>query len=253
MESCTLTSDPAANTFDTIAFDADDTLWHTERLYVDVQNRFRHLLAPYQVTQPIEQRLHEIEIGNLSLYGYGIKGFALSLIEAAIALTDGRIRGADIQKIIDWAKAMLTTQIELIDGVPDVLAHLANVAPLLLITKGDYFDQQTKLERSGLRSYFRHIEIVNEKTRDTYAGLLDKYRISPARFLMVGNSLRSDILPVIAVGGRAVHIAYHLTWAHEHADLPESGRDRCFELDHIGHLPALVDSLLNASANSQAG
>jgi len=229
--------------FDLIAFDADDTLWHSESHYADAQAKFKQLLTQYHSPEQIEQRLHQTEMRNLQLYGYGIKGFALSLIETAIELTEGRIRGDEIQHLIDLAKDMLTAEVQLLDHAADSVARLAASYPLMLITKGDLFDQETKIARSGLRPYFQYIEVVSDKTDDSYSALLAKYQLDPARFLMVGNSLRSDILPVVALGGQAVYIPYQITWAHETVVLSEQDRSRFFELEHIGLLPALVERL----------
>jgi putative hydrolase of the HAD superfamily len=229
--------------FDAIAFDADDTLWHTESLYSGAQDKFKRLLAHYHNAERIEQQLHQTEIRNLQYYGYGIKGFTLSLIETAIELTEGRILGTEVQKVIDLAKDMLTADVQLLEYAEETVARLADSYPLMIITKGDLFDQEVKIARSGLRQYFRYIEIVSDKTRDNYATLLAKYHLAPSQFLMVGNSLRSDILPVVALGGWAVYIPYRITWAHENV-LPQDGdRKRYFELEHLGLLPALIEEL----------
>jgi putative hydrolase of the HAD superfamily len=229
--------------FDLIAFDADDTLWHSESLYSAAQDKFKQLLAPYHSAERIGRELHQTEMRNLQYYGYGIKGFALSLIETAIQLTQGRISGREIQKVIDLAKDMLTAEVQLLDHAQETVARLAASYPLMMVTKGDLFDQEAKIARSGLRQYFQYIEIVSDKTREGYATLLARYHLAPSRFLMVGNSLRSDILPVIALGGRAVHIPYHITWAHENVSLSEGDRKRYFELEHLGLLPALIEKL----------
>ncbi len=234
--------------FDLIAFDADDTLWHSESLYAGMQERFAQLLACYHPPAYVAQKLHQTEMRNLQYYGYGLKGFTLSLIETAIELTQGRISGAEILQVIDLAKAALTAEVQLLDHAQDTLAQLADQYPLMLITKGDLFDQEAKLARSGLESYFQHVEIVSEKTRRTYAALLARRQLVPARFLMVGNSLRSDILPVVELGGRAVHIPYHITWAHESVVLADADRERYFELQHLGLLPALLERLRHAQA-----
>jgi putative hydrolase of the HAD superfamily len=228
---------------DLIAFDADDTLWHTEHLYVEVQQRFTDLLAPYGVDGPVDQRLLEIETRNVALYGYGIKGFALSLIEAAVDLTQGRISGRDVQQVIAWARDMMTADVELLDGAAPAVAELAGRFPLMIITKGDLFDQQSKVARSGLRPHFRRVEILSDKTPASYAALLMEHRVEPANFIMVGNSLRSDILPVLALGGAAVHVPYPLTWAHEHGEPPPDAAGGFHELERISDLPALIDRL----------
>jgi putative hydrolase of the HAD superfamily len=231
--------------FDLIAFDADDTLWHSESLYSEAQDKFEQLLAPYHSAGHVGQQLHQTEMRNLQYYGYGIKGFALSLIETAIELSQGRISGGEIQEVIDLAKDMLTAEVQLLDHAQETVTRLAASYPLMMITKGDLFDQEAKIARSGLRQYFRYIEIVSDKTHEGYATLLARYHLKPSRFLMVGNSLRSDILPVVALGGWAVHIPYHIAWAHENVPPPQGNQKRYFELEHLGLLPALIEKLKN--------
>jgi putative hydrolase of the HAD superfamily len=230
-------------TFDVIAFDADDTLWHSESLYATAQEEYRRLLAPYAEAEKIDRVLHQTEMQNLAVYGYGVKGFALSMIEAALELSQHRITGGEIQRVLDLAKQMLSTDVELIEGVAEVIAQLAETYPLMLITKGDLAHQEAKIEQSGLKPYFRSIEIVTDKTPQSYAALLAHHHIDPARFLMIGNSLRSDILPVLAIGGQAVHVPYAITWAHEHVDVPPDQQGRYHELEHIGQLPTLLTQL----------
>jgi putative hydrolase of the HAD superfamily len=230
-------------TFDVIAFDADDTLWHSESLYAAAQEEYRRLLAPYTGAEEIDRVLHQIEMRNLAAYGYGVKGFALSMIEAALELSERRITGSEVQRVLDVAKQMLSTEVELLEGAAEVIAQLAQAYPLLLITKGDLTHQEAKIEQSGLKPYFRAIEIVADKTPQSYAALLARYRVDPARFLMVGNSLRSDILPVLEIGGQAVHVPYAITWVHEHVDVPQDQQGRYHELEHIGQLPALLEQL----------
>ena len=169
---------------DVIAFDADDTLWHNESLFAMTQGKFKQLLAPYCAAEKVQEQLDETERHNLRYFGYGIKGFTLSMVETAIELTDGRIRGREIQEILTFAKEMLTTPVQLFDHVEDVLATLAESYLLMLITKGDLFDQEAKLARSGLATYFSHIEIISEKTQARYKAILTKYTIAPQRFLM---------------------------------------------------------------------
>jgi putative hydrolase of the HAD superfamily len=230
-------------TFDTIAFDADDTLWHSESLYAAAQEEYRRLLAPYAGTEQIDRVLHQTEMQNLGVYGYGVKGFALSMIEAALELSQQQITGSEVQRVLDLAKQMLSTDVELIEGVAEVIAQLATSYPLMLITKGDLAHQEAKIEQSGLKPYFRSIEIVTDKTPQSYAALLAHHHIEPSRFLMIGNSLRSDILPVLEIGGQAVHVPYAITWAHEHVDVPPEQQGRYHELEHIRHLPALIEQL----------
>jgi putative hydrolase of the HAD superfamily len=229
--------------FDIIAFDADDTLWHNESLYADVQTRFAALIAPYCQDCAVEERLYETEIRNLQHYGYGIKAFILSLIETAIEMTGARIPARDIGAIIAMGREMLDAQVTLLDHVPETVAALARDYPLMVITKGDLRDQEAKVARSGLQTYFKHIEIVSDKTPDAYAAILRRHGIAPARFLMVGNSLRSDILPVIEIGGRAVYMPYETTWAHEHVDPSDAQRARYHQIAHLGELPGLIERL----------
>ncbi len=230
-------------TFDVIAFDADDTLWHSESLYAAAQEEYRGLLAAYARAEEIDRVLHQTEMRNLSTYGYGVKGFALSMIEAALELSQRRISGGEIQRVLDLAKQMLSTDVELLEGVAEVVAQLAQTYSLMLITKGDLTHQEAKIEQSGLRPYFRSIEIVADKTPQSYAALLAKHHLDPARFLMIGNSLRSDVLPVLDIGGQAVHVPYAITWIHEHVEVPPDQQGRYHELEHIGQLPALVEQL----------
>ena len=229
-----------------IAFDADDTLWHNETLYTDTQTRFKQLLSDYASIEWIEQKLYQTEMRNLQYFGYGIKGFTLSMIETAIELTGGRIQGAEIQKIIDFAKEMRDAGIQLFEHVEETVARLSESYPLMLITKGDLLDQEAKIARSGLANYFKYIEIVSDKTRASYAEILARHGIEPQRFIMVGNSLRSDILPVLELGGKAVYIPFHLTWAHETNVELGVGPNTYLELEHIGLLPALIDELNHA-------
>jgi putative hydrolase of the HAD superfamily len=228
---------------DMIAFDADDTLWHNEVLYTEVQERFRQLLAPYADPKRIDECLYQTEIRNLTCYGYGIKAFALSLIEAAIELSDGRISGLEVGKVLAWAKGMVRAEVRLLPQAATVVAQLAARFPLMLITKGDLLDQEAKLARSGLAAYFPHVEVVSDKTPDRYAALLARHGLEGPRFMMVGNSLRSDILPVVALRGQAVYIPYQTTWAHEEVAVAEEERGRFHQLEHLGQLPGLVAEL----------
>jgi putative hydrolase of the HAD superfamily len=229
-----------------IALDGDDTLWHNETLFSMTQGRFRALLSrDVEVpTDILNARLLETERRNLPTYGYGIKGFVLSMIETAIEVTDKRIPAEDIQTILNYGRTMLEHPIELIEGAREVLETLrARDHELWLITKGDLFDQESKIARSGLVPFFHTIEIVSEKDQATYQRLLDRYGVFPEEFVMVGNSIRSDVLPVIAIGGRAVHVPYAIKWEHEHVvgDLPEGA----------GSVAKLIDLLGPDSADEQ--
>jgi len=222
----------------TLAFDADDTLWHNETHYAETQEAFRALLRPFHDDAWIDARLHETEMRNLGRYGYGIKGFTLSMIETALELTEDRLDGSGIRKVLELGQAMLDKPVDPLPGVAEVLAKVAGAYDLMLITKGDLFDQEAKLAKSGLGGHFSKVEIVSEKGEATYAALLQRHGIQPGTFTMVGNSVKSDILPVLALGGRAVHIPYHLTWAHEVVDSPVESPFPV--LDSIRDLPALL-------------
>ncbi|MBI5839834.1 MAG: HAD family hydrolase [Chloroflexi bacterium] len=231
--------------FDVIAFDADDTLWHNERLYVNAERQFANLLSHYHKPEWISERLLQAETRNVKHFGYGVKAFALSMIETAVELTEGRISGQDIQGIIDLAKEMLSAEVQLLDHVQETLPQLAANYRLMVITKGDLLDQETKTLRSGLGEYFQHIEVVSHKTRQSYERVLKRHSFQPERFLMVGNSLRSDIWPILELGGNAVYIPYEITWLHETADPPSDGHAGYHKLEHLGLLPALLEQLEN--------
>lgn len=203
-----------------IAFDADDTLWVNETLFRQAEDDFCELMKPYISTDDCTQRLFEVEMQNLPLYGYGIKPFTLSLIEAAIRFTEGRVSNEVIQQLIDNGKQMLEAPVELLDGIEDTLQQLSENYRLVVATKGDLLDQERKLIKSGLASYFHHIEIVSDKTQREYRKLVSHLDLQPEEFLMVGNSLKSDILPVLEIGSFAFHVPFHTTWAHEMADAP---------------------------------
>jgi putative hydrolase of the HAD superfamily len=229
--------------FDTIALDADDTLWHNERLFANAQVKFKQLLAQYHSPEWIAERLHQTEMRNIQHFGYGIKAFALSMIETALELTEGRVEASDIQALIDHAKEMMVAEVELLAHVNEAVPQLAKCYRLMVITKGDPLDQEAKLSRSGLLPYFWQVEVVSDKNPAVYLKVLKKYNLTPQRFVMVGNSLRSDILPVLELGGRAVYVPYHNTWVYETADAPSPGQPGYYEIEHLGHLPALLERL----------
>lgn len=226
-----------------IGFDADDTLWHNESIFENVHERYRVLLAQYHDAATVDRTLFATEMRNLELYGYGVKGFTLSAIETAIALTGGRISADEIQRLIDLGREMLAHPVELLEGVAETLPSLAARHRLILITKGDLRDQERKLAKSGLAEHFHHVEIVSEKDEATYATILRRQSLPADRFLMVGNSLKSDILPVLALGGAAAYIPYHLTWAHERVEEVPVVEGRFFRLKTLRELPRVVASL----------
>ena len=198
-----------------IGLDADDTLWQSEQFFKLTEARFVDLLAEYAEGADLSARLLQAEMKNLQFYGFGTKSFVLSMIETAIELSEGRITGAEISQIIDFAKEMLKSPIELLDAVEETVKKLSQTHELMIITKGDLFDQESKIARSGLADYFSKIEIVKEKDDAVYQKILSKYQIDKNKFVMVGNALKSDILPVLRIGASAIHIPYHTTWARE--------------------------------------
>lgn len=198
-----------------IAFDADDTLWVNEPYFRTAEKDFCELLKEYVPEDECNALLYKIEMQNLPLYGYGIKPFALSLIEAAITISNKQIPLETISKLIEIAKGMLQMPVVLIDGIEATLAQLSKKYLLVMATKGDLLDQERKLMRSGLEKYFHHIEVMSDKQPNNYQKLIKHLGILPAEFLMVGNSLKSDILPVLAIGSYAIHIPFHTTWEHE--------------------------------------
>lgn len=227
-----------------VALDGDDTLWHSESYFALTHERFAELLAPHADAADLESRLLDAERRNLAIFGYGVKGFTLSMIETAIAVSDGDIGARDIATILDWGKEMLAHPVDLLDGVEETVAALAASHRLVLVTKGDLFHQEQKVARSGLADRFEHVAIVAEKDVATYRRVLDAVGVAADRFLMVGNSVRSDVTPVVDLGGRAVHIPYHITWELEAGALPSpTGDQRVWELEDIRQLPALVEAL----------
>lgn len=229
--------------FRMVAFDGDDTLWENEALYRSVRAEFLNSLSHYPLNGDVEQQVHDIEVRNLKYYGYGVSGFIFSLIETGIELTGGKYSGADVLQLLNRAKEMLTGEVRLLENAQETLATLAARVPLILITKGDLRHQRLKIDRSGLRPFFQSLEIVSDKTAATYAEILETHNIPPDRFLMVGNSLRSDILPVLEIGGWAVYVPNELTWDHESAEVEPGCCERMVELKNLSELPAWLDSL----------
>ncbi len=213
-----------------IAFDADDTLWVNETFFREAENQFCELMSDFAPRDIAYRCLFKTEIGNLPRYGYGIKPFTLSLIEAAIELSEGRVRIAQIEQIIQIGKQMLEKPVELMPGIEHTLERLAKKYRLVMATKGDLVDQERKLMKSGLEKYFHHIEIVSDKTPKHYLKLVRHLDIQPNEFLMVGNSPKSDILPVLEIGAFAFHVPFHTTWEHEAFEEEiDSPRFRSFE------------------------
>jgi putative hydrolase of the HAD superfamily len=198
-----------------IAFDADDTLFVNEPYFQETEQKFCELMSDYLSHQGLSQELFRVEIQNLELYGYGIKGYILSMIEAAMKISNNTISIEIIEKIIQYGRELLQKPIELLDGVEETLAQLNGKYKLVVATKGDLLDQRRKLHNSGLGHYFHHIEVMSDKKEKDYHDLLKRLEIQPNEFFMIGNSLKSDVLPVLEIGGYAVHIPFHTTWEHE--------------------------------------
>jgi putative hydrolase of the HAD superfamily len=208
-----------------IGFDGDDTLWHSEGYYQSANAAFEVIVGRYVdlADAGLHQRLLATERANLKLFGYGAKGMTLSMLEAAYAITGGRIDGADMHRIVELGKAVMAHPVELLPGIREAVQAVARDCPVVLITKGDLFHQESKVAASGLADLFRRIEIVSEKDARAYARVLGEFGVAPEGFAMVGNSLRSDIEPVLRLGGWGVHMPYHVTWAHEQENSLEPG------------------------------
>ncbi len=202
----------------TICFDADDTLWVNQPYFDETEKKICELLSPYLSHHTLLQELFKIEIANLHLYGYGVKGYILSMVEAAIKISNHTISSECIEKIIQYGKELIEKPIILLDGVEETLEALKGKYKLVVATKGDLLDQHRKLHNSGLGHYFHHIEVMSDKQEVDYLKLIARLDIQPSEFLMIGNSLKSDILPVLGIGSHAFHIPFHTTWQHEQID-----------------------------------
>lgn len=225
-----------------LGFDADDTLWHNESLFQLTHDRFAGLLAGHADRADIDARLLEAEKRNLAFYGYGVKGFTLSMIETATQIGGDDLPASVIQDILGFGREMLTHPVDCLPGVAETLRALAADYTLILITKGDLFDQERKLAQSGLGALFTGVEIVSEKTAATYAGAFARHGSGPGAAMMIGNSLKSDVIPALEAGSWAVHVPYRVTWALEHADAPET-HPKFRRLSGLAELPALIDAL----------
>jgi len=203
-----------------IAFDADDTLWDNELYFQEAEKKFCELLEDFLPQHTVSRELLQTEIKNISLYGYGIKAFMLSMIETAIRITDKNVTSGTVEKIIGFGQELLDKPVQLIDGVEDVLKSLKTKYRLVMATKGDLLDQERKLKKSKLAEYFHHTEIMSEKKEADFEKLIRHLDIKASELLMIGNSIKSDILPVLNIGGHGIHIPYHVTWAHEKAETP---------------------------------
>ncbi|MAZ92533.1 MAG: HAD family hydrolase [Oceanicaulis sp.] len=226
----------------TLAFDADDTLWHNERFYRLTEESFTAMLADFAEPDHLSERLLEAERRNLKRYGYGIKGFVLSMIETAVEVTENRVPAATIRQILDAGHDMLEHPVELLPHVRDTVEALTPHYRTIIVTKGDLMDQERKIAASGLAELFDGIEIVSEKTPDIYRSIFDRHGDGAERAMMVGNSMRSDVVPAIEAGSWGVHVPHGLTWALEHAEAP-AGHPRFREIGDLGGLPGLLDTL----------
>ncbi|MFC5372293.1 HAD family hydrolase [Brevundimonas faecalis] len=229
-------------TITTVGLDADDTLWHNETIFRLSQKRFVDLLADHADEPVMMERLSQVERRNLRLYGYGVKGFTLSMLETAMELCDGAAPPHIIREILAAGREMLAHPVETLPGVDEVLGELSEKYRLVLITKGDLMDQERKLAASGLGELFAAVEIVSEKDRSTYDRIFVRHGTGAAEAVMAGNSMKSDVLPAIEAGAFAAHIPYEITWAHELADAPE-GHPRYVSLSRIGELPDWIAAI----------
>ena len=223
-----------------IGFDADDALWINEPYYRESEEQFCRLLKKYSSEENTMRHLLEIEIGNLELYGYGTKAFMLSMMETAVSVSAGKVTAAEIAQIIELGKAQINRKNDLLPGVIEVLTALSPHFRLIVATKGDLLDQERKLSNSGIARFFHHIEIMSHKKEENYRKLLSHLDIPAGRFLMIGNSLKSDVLPVVNLGGYAIHVPYHITWFHEEVHPDQVPRSRFLSVSSLaGVLPAL--------------
>jgi len=224
-----------------IGFDADDTLWVNETYFREAELEFAKLMAPYETANKIDQELFKKEIENLPLYGYGIKGFVLSMVEMAIEISNNQVSNNTIVKILNIGKAMLDAPVELLDDIEAVLKSLSKDYKLIVLTKGDLLDQERKLEKSNLTSYFHHIEVMSDKQEANYSKVLDHLDIEPSEFLMIGNSLKSDILPLVNIGAEAIHIPFHTTWLHEQVGEDETKNKAYKTITRLSELKQILN------------
>lgn len=232
-----------------VGFDADDTLWRSEDYFHAAQDEFERIVGGYVdlADARVRERLYAVEKGNIAFFGYGVKGMALSMVEAAVQITGERIAARDLHRIVGIAKEMLQHPVELLPGIRDAVEAIACEHEIVLITKGDLFHQEAKVRDCGMAHLFRRIEIVSEKDDATYVRLFDEFGVVPRQFTMIGNSLRSDIAPVLRLGGWGIHMPYHLTWAHEaEADIP-AGSERLQVVSSPAELPAALCRIVESA------
>jgi putative hydrolase of the HAD superfamily len=225
-----------------ICLDADDTLWHNESYFQRTRARLAELLAPWAQAAAVEAHVEAVEHRNLPVYGYGAKGFALSMVESAVELSSGAVPGETVARVVDLGKEMLTHPVEMLDGVAEALDALAARGELVLVTKGDLWHQEAKLAASGLGERFTGVEIVSDKKAATYARVFERYGARPEEAVMAGNSMRSDVLPALEAGAWAAYVPFEIAWAHEAAEAPVE-HPRYRELKSLAELPAWIDAL----------
>ncbi|HPQ46887.1 MAG TPA: HAD family hydrolase [Clostridia bacterium] len=224
-----------------ICFDADDTLWVNETFYQDIERDFIELMARYADRKDITEDIHRREVDNLEIYGYGAKGFMLSMIETALNVSNGRVTAGDLDAIIKMGRGLINEDILLLDGVEETLGKLSNAGyKLIVATKGDLLDQERKLRKSGLSDFFDHIEIMSFKRSEDYRKLLHNLGVEPFDFLMVGNSMKSDIIPVLEIGGYGIHVPFHTTWAHEIVE-DTGGLPNYLEIENIREMLDILE------------
>jgi putative hydrolase of the HAD superfamily len=237
-----------SNAIRLVGFDGDDTLWRSQDYFDEAQLEFERIVGAYVdlADARVHERLYEFEAGNLALFGYGVKGMALSMIEAAVEITAARISARDVHRIVQLGKSLLQHPVELLPGIPEAVAAIAADYDVVLITKGDLFHQEAKVRQSGLSELFRRIEIVSEKDPPTYARVLEEFDLAAAQFVMIGNSLRSDIAPVLQLGGWGVHVPYHTTWGHENEAQVAHDASRLRVAADAAALPAAIADIAAA-------
>jgi putative hydrolase of the HAD superfamily len=226
-----------------VGFDGDDTLWRSEDFYRQAQQEFETIVAHYVDLDDLHGRLYAVQKRNLALFGYGAKGMVLSMLEAAIDITGARISATHLQQIVAMGKSLLQHPVALLPGMRDAVTRIAETHAIVLITKGDLLHQQTKVRQSGLDALFKRVEIVCEKDAPTYARLLAEHGVAPEEFAMIGNSLRSDIAPVLSLGGWGVHLPYHVTWTHETEAEVADDAPRLRRADSAQVLPDLIRTI----------
>ncbi|MBE7634909.1 HAD hydrolase-like protein [Tenacibaculum finnmarkense genomovar ulcerans] len=227
------------NKIKVIAFDADDTLWINETFFREAEKEFAKLLSGYETENKIHQELYKKEIDNLKIYGYGVKGFVLSMVECALELSNYKVDQKIIDKILEIGKEMLAQPIDLLDGVEEVLQELQGRCKIIVATKGDLLDQERKLEKSGILKYFHHTEVMSDKKPTDYLKLIKHLDIQPSELLMIGNSLKSDVLPLIEIGAAAIHVPFHTTWAHEQVE----GNQKSVEYQTVSNITEVLNFL----------